>query len=105
MSSPLSSPSPEKKASPKSSTPSRRSTVSHDNSSEMDLDVFSNYNASNSTLDTTPSTSTGPLDMHKRAVAEIIAESFPPFDHPAAVVGPYEQEQKRDIEFREREYN
>jgi hypothetical protein len=42
--------------------------------------------------------------MQKRVVAEVIAESFAPFDHQAAVVGPYEEEQKRDIEFRESQY-
>jgi hypothetical protein len=104
MSSPLSSPS--RKASLKPYSPSPRS--SNINSSDIDMDAAfpDNINA-NSTINTTPNTSTsstGASDQQKRAVAEVIAESFPPFDHQAAVVGPFEAEQKRDEEFREGEY-
>jgi len=70
--------------------------------------VFSKANNNaNGTINTTPNTSTSSTrtsDTQKRAVAEIIAESFPSFNHQAAVVGPYEEEQKRDTEFKEREY-
>lgn len=74
------------------------------------MDAFPTANASsstNNTVDTTPNTSissTGAPDGQKRVVAKIIAESFPPFNHQAVAVGPYEEEQKRDIEYKQGEY-
>jgi len=76
----------------------------------MDVDAFPKANTSsstNNTVDTTPNTSIssiGASDGQKRVVAKIIAESFPPFNHQAVAVGPYEEEQKRDTEFKQGEY-
>jgi hypothetical protein len=54
------------------------------NSSDIDIDTFpKSNNNSNTTLNTTPD-------------ASAVAESFPPFDYWAAVVGPYE---KHDVVF------
>ncbi|KIM86754.1 hypothetical protein PILCRDRAFT_65008 [Piloderma croceum F 1598] len=74
----------------------------------MDVDAFPKANTSSSTNNTvdTPNTSissTGASDGQKRVVAKIIAESFPPFNHQAVAVGPYEEEQKRDIEYNQGE--
>jgi hypothetical protein len=58
-------------------------------------------------MDTTPNTgisSTGASDRQKHVVAKIIAGSFPPFNHQAVAVGPYDEERKRDIEFKQGGY-
>jgi len=34
-------------------------------------------------------------------VADVFTETFPPFDHQAAIVGPYEKDRTRDSEFRD----
>jgi len=67
---------------------------SNNNSTDIDIDIDSfpkSNNHPDTTLNTTPNTSTSSA-MQKRVVAEIIAESCPPFDHQAAVVGPYEED-------------
>jgi hypothetical protein len=111
MSSPVSSPSPKAGAFLKAYPSSPHSVASNSNkSSDMDVDAFPKANTSsstNNTVDTTPNTSIssiGASDGQKRVVAKIIAESFPPFNHQAVAVGPYEEEQKRDIEFKQGEY-
>ncbi|PCH35231.1 hypothetical protein WOLCODRAFT_139815 [Wolfiporia cocos MD-104 SS10] len=38
----------------------------------------------------------------KQSISEIIAETFPPFDHRTAVVEPFDNESKRDAEFLEK---
>ena len=113
MSSPVSSPSSKTgaflKAYPSSPHSAPTFASNSNKSSDMDVDAFPKANTSSSTNNTvdTPNTSissTGASDGQKRVVAKIIAESFPPFNHQAVAVGPYEEEQKRDIEYNQGEY-
>ena len=49
----------------------------------------------------TPETS---QNNQRRAIAEVISTSYPPFDHRLAVVEPFDNESKRDVEFLESAY-
>lgn len=70
-------------------------------SDDMDLDT-DGADVSTSTAKTSPNTSTA-SDSQKRVVAEVIAESFPPYDHQASLVAPFERELELGAQFRERE--
>ncbi|KAF7983485.1 hypothetical protein HWV62_21794 [Athelia sp. TMB] len=41
------------------------------------------------------------LEEQRRVVADVTAENFPPFDHQGVVVNPFEEEQKRDLAFKQ----
>ena len=56
--------------------------------------------ATTSTASSSEQTST----TTKRALSDVLSETFPPFDHRAKVVSPFEQEVKRDTEFVESAY-
>ncbi|TFK49062.1 hypothetical protein OE88DRAFT_1663431 [Heliocybe sulcata] len=45
---------------------------------------------------------TGPAYSQQRTISEIVEERFPPFDHRSAIVDPFEEEAKRDAQFREK---
>ena len=54
--------------------------------------------------DDTPNTSISSvtsLEEQRRVVADVTAETFPPFDHQGVVVNPFEEEQKRDLAFKQ----
>ena len=50
--------------------------------------------------------SNGPSEFAgtKRPLSEVISATFPPFDHRAKVVAPFDDESKRDAEFARSEY-
>lgn len=60
---------------------------------------------SGSTDNTTPNTSASGSSVPRRAVADVIAETFLPFDHQGVIVSPFEEEGKRDIKSKEGEFN
>ncbi|KAI0819412.1 hypothetical protein BC628DRAFT_1332985 [Trametes gibbosa] len=46
--------------------------------------------------------SEGEILAKKRPLSEVISETFPPFDHRSKVVGPFDDETRRDAEFIEK---
>ncbi|KZT25719.1 hypothetical protein NEOLEDRAFT_1092207 [Neolentinus lepideus HHB14362 ss-1] len=46
--------------------------------------------------------SAGTSCSQQRTVLEVVEERFPPFDHRSAVVDPFEEENRRDAQFREK---
>lgn len=67
----------------------------------MDLEV---KNTSSSTANTSPDTSTSSTsNARKRATGDVIAKTYPRFDPQAAVIDPFNENERRDAEFTERE--
>ncbi|KAL1695780.1 hypothetical protein GGG16DRAFT_44772 [Schizophyllum commune] len=61
------------------------STLPDTTKSEQDAPTFSSKTQSN-----------GSTTTKSRAISEIVEDRFPPFDHQAAIVGPFEEETGRD---------
>ncbi|OCH86503.1 hypothetical protein OBBRIDRAFT_797125 [Obba rivulosa] len=50
-----------------------------------------------------PSTQHAPRsETPRRPISEMISQTFPPFDHRSAIVEPFDNESKRDVEFLEK---
>lgn len=77
------------------------SPLRSEKSDDTDLDN-DGADVSISTAKTSPNTSTA-SGSQKHAVAEVIAESFPPYDHQSSLVAPFERELELGVQFRERE--
>lgn len=77
------------------------SPLRSEKSDDTDLDN-DGADVSISTAKTSPNTSTA-SGSQKHAVAEVIAESFPPYDHQSSLVTPFERELELGVQFRERE--
>ena len=86
-----------------SATPSIEpySPLRSDKSGDVDLDN-DGADVSISTAKTSPNTSTA-SGSQKHVVADVIAESFPPYDHQSSLVVPFERELEQGVQFRERE--
>lgn len=52
----------------------------------------------------TPPPQNNSEDLPKCGISELISKTYPPFDHRADIIEPFDNEAKRDTEFQESEY-
>lgn len=78
-------------------------------SNSIDRVTTSTRSAMSSSVSSSPVPATqdsfhGPQTCQKRPIADVISETFPPFNHRTTIVEPFDNESKRDAEFIESTY-